>query len=300
MAVLQTAPTVGLDACGTCGVTSASRLPTDTALDDYYGSYYASAPSTHNGNKVRFASPERLASHIYRGIAERPTEARILDFGGGDGTIAVALGRRLKQDGVDDIHVDVVDCVDHVTSSDKDDIPVGFLGDASLAASGSYQMVLASASLEHVPEPANDLRHLLRCVAPGGVFYARTPFVVPILRIMHALHIPMEFGYPGHLHDMGDKFWNRILDVLELRQEFQVLKSRPSLTQYTFRENPAWALIAGALKGPRHVLGAAWPYVGGWEVFLKRTQPSAMSSTPKTTQRKNASGATGPRSRVAA
>ena len=45
-----------------------------------------------------------------------------------------------------------------------------------------FDLVLASAVLEHLPEPAEITRKLLGALAPGGFFYARTPYMAAFPR----------------------------------------------------------------------------------------------------------------------
>ena len=43
--------------------------------------------------------------------------------------------------------------------------------------------------------------------------YARTPFVLPLARIVPSIDIT----YPGHVHDMGSVFWGRFIETFGMK-----------------------------------------------------------------------------------
>lgn len=65
-----------------------------------------------------------------------------------------------------------------------------------------FDLVVAGAVVEHLPDPKDALTTLFSLVADGGYFYARTPYMYPFLKHLKG----MPLGYPGHLHDMGPQF----------------------------------------------------------------------------------------------
>jgi hypothetical protein len=112
---------------------------------------------------------------------------------------------------------------------------------------------------------------LLSGLRPGGIFYARTPSLAPILRIFQFLRLPYDFTFPAHVHDLGQKFWESILDCLPLdRCAFQVLLSRPSIVETSFRSNPLRTAISYLLKSPWYILHRHYRLIGGWEVVIHR------------------------------
>src|SRR5262249_28761807 len=104
--VLQKDPDVDLQRCGRCGALSASRMPTAAALDAYYGNYYGAAA---DADHVTIDRPERLGAHVAAAASAAGVEPRILDFGGGDGTIGKLVARALIDRGATRAQLTVVD-----------------------------------------------------------------------------------------------------------------------------------------------------------------------------------------------
>ncbi len=120
------------------------------------------------------------------------------------------------------------------------------------------------------------LEELFGLLEPGGHFYARTPWAVPLKRLYGGY--PLQ--YPMHLHDLGPAFWNRIGS----RHDVEIVVSRPSLVAsgFSLRELPR-TLTAYMLKAPAHLEGflrrsprdPLWRLAGGWEVVLRQPPPGA-------------------------
>lgn len=230
---VQDDPAIDMLECSECGVASASMMPLPATLDRYYATYY-------DGRSERFTfdGAGRFAEHLTGSMAHLAHGARILDFGGGDGSLAAAIGARLG-----DASLEVVD-----------------VGRTLDGIAGRFDLVIASAVLEHIPEPAVTIRRLFGLLAPGGYFYARTPYVLPFARVLPRLDIT----FPAHVHDMGRPFWDRVPPLLGF--DGQVVASRPSLVETTVRTDPLRTVAAHVLKAPGiRRLG----FVGGWEVVLR-------------------------------
>jgi SAM-dependent methyltransferase len=262
--VIQRAPDIELLACDACGIRTVSRLPTDDALDAYYASYYApdAAERTTFDETPRFG--RHLAALARRAGLAVDAPLRVLDLGGGDGSIALAL---LDALGVTEAEVVVVDSVPLACPA-----RAGWsIAQAETLdeAEGVFSIVLASAILEHLPLPGDALDACLDRVAPGGLFYARTPWIEPLRRVLPGL----DFCFPGHLHDMGAAFWDR--GAANRSDRVRVLASRPSIVENSLQAHPLRALAAWTLKLPAHVevrlrgKGSGrvrWGFTGGWEV----------------------------------
>lgn len=269
---LQSTPEVTLLRCPRCGIDSASRMPTEAALEAYYGKYYDAADA--NADAVTFAGNDRFAAHLERLLpASLPARVRVLDFGSGDGAITFALAARLVASG-HEVHIALVDYAAPTTVPSGTSTKVTYEGVATLDAlpdAEPFDFVIASAILEHVPNVGQVARALFDRVAPGGTFYARTPYWAPFARLSKRV----DLTFPGHVHDMGPEFWGRVHETFAL--DADLVASRPSIVETTLRSSPLRTLVAHLLKAPAHAElalrrpGASprWRFVGGWEAVLR-------------------------------
>lgn len=267
---LQSDPDVDVLSCETCGGYSASRMPTAEALRDYYRGYYEGTD-----RRITFDLPQRLALHIFRrAFPTAPPSRRIdlLDFGGGDAEIARLIAERLLGAGALSVRILLVDYNAEVRPSDSARISLERVETLEGVEKDAFDLVVASAILEHIPRPRRDLASLLDALRPGGVFYARTPSVVPLLKLCDRLGVHWDFTFPGHLHDLGQNFWSTILAHLSVRDTIEVLDARPSFVETTLRCHPLRTVAARLLKVPWHLFGSSWGFVGGWEVFFRRRE----------------------------
>ncbi len=263
---VQRAPLVELLACARCRAHSVSRMPTSEALDDYYSTYY----ETGREAAVTTDDPARLARRIASYCAST-NRLRILDFGGGDGSVAVEIATAIvgNQGSADIIVVDYEQDRDVATPSST---VVTWQPSLEQVADRRFDLVLASAVLEHLPGPTPVLIDLLSRLTPGGIFYARTPYVAPLMRIAHRVHSSFDFTFPAHLHDLGQPFWDSLLDWLPTESlDFPVTQvgSRPSPLETSLASNPTRTIVAAVLKAPWHVLGSRYTLVGGWEAVYQ-------------------------------
>ena len=138
-----------------------------------------------------------------------------------------------------------------------------------------YRIVIASAVLEHLPEANHYLTKLLGAVESLGVFYARTPYEVPLAKL------PLNFktSWPIHVHDMGPDFWEYV--IKNRSSDFDVVLSNTSTLESNFKDKALRTSLAFLLKLPSYVetalfkklipyRGVIWKYIGGWEVVLRR------------------------------
>lgn len=268
--VLQREPLVELLQCVACGASSASRFPTDDWLKGWYAHYYGDRTTG-----VTFTGFERFAAHIEPHV-QVPLSApfRILDFGSGDGALAIAIARRWLHRVGGSVEIVLVDYHPAAVSDDPriQITPCQSLDDVHVLAS----LVLASAILEHVPDPDGTLRKLTERLAPGGLFYARTPWVESFVRWLPGF----DAGYPGHLYDLGPVWWNAVSSRLQLPVVAE--QSQPSIVETSLSQAPARTLAAWILKAPGHLEAVfranspgdrVWGWVGGWEVFWRQRDP---------------------------
>lgn len=241
-------------------------MPLPEVLNQYYSEYYKPG----DGPKVTMGSVSRFATHIRRAlpslVATGSGELTILDVGGGDGSIAVAVARLIGGPA----RITVVDPSAETVPGDG---TVSVEHQKSLEeAGGLYDLVIASAVIEHVPAAREFITGLLARIRPGGFFYARTPYVAPFLRLLPGF----DFTFPGHIHDLGPAFWAAVPGVFDPR--LRIRHFRTSLVETSWREDPARTTVAHLLKLPSRLETSLrhrptrflWPYVGGWEVVFER------------------------------
>jgi len=244
-------------------------MPRPRYLAAYYQTYF-----DHADGRVTFGRIAHLARHILRRI--RPVRpggvVRILDFGGGDGSLALAIAEQLSaRDSNTRVEVLVVDyhprnpfTAGRISLSHASDLA---------QVEGQFHIVLASAVLEHIPALHPVLHRLLKVVSPEGYFYARTPWVVPLARLVPGV----DLAYPGHVHDLGADFWIRAADTFAFEGSY--LLSGPSPVATRLLTHPLRTLVAYAAKLPAQLENLAhspertsrvWRLTVGWEVLLQR------------------------------
>lgn len=263
-------PDVDMLRCPNCRACSASHMPRPELLESFYARYY-----DHFDREVTFSDAARFARHVVDGLPRDAFEGsmRILDYGGGDGSLSREVaGRLLALGRTTSVEVVVVDFVLREPAvaagmTIRYQSPTQPLGQR-------YDLVLASAILEHVPEAHLLLESLYEAIARGGYFYARTPYAIPLTRLFPRL----DLTYPAHVHDMGSPFWDRLAETFGW--SVRVVASRPSLVAGRLSEDPLRTLAAWVLKLPAHLESVVspisrrkrlWHLVGGWEVLLQRT-----------------------------
>jgi len=193
---------------------------------------------------------------------------RIVDFGGGDGGVSLELIRAL---GCKSSYLAVVDFNTILHPAPPPGVKIEhFQTLAQIRESPPSDVVVASAVLEHVKPLRDTLMALFQAVAPGGTFYARTPYVVPLHRALHFAGVKFDTNFPAHLYDLGPEFWQRSISTLGLGSEYSIIASRPSLVESEWRTSPLTKLAATLLKFPWKLVGNLYPWVGGWEVFIRR------------------------------
>jgi SAM-dependent methyltransferase len=248
-------------------------MPKPEVLADFYRRYYDS-----RDEKTTYDDVRRLGRHIDGCLrrnfhSDRP---RILDFGGGDGALAVEIAQCLLRRNaglsveicIVDFHQPQIAPHPNITIESCDSLE---------KLSGRFDLVMASAVLEHIPEVNPVIRKLISLMRGGGWFYARTPYVAPFA----FLPFKMDFTFPGHVHDLGPKFWDRVLETFSLDGE--ILRSEPSpvetiLSKHFFRTLAAAALkfparLEGCLRSSRFHRRHTWKLVGGWEILLRLKNP---------------------------
>lgn len=267
---LQRAPRVDLLECK-CGCRSASRMPKPDVLAAYYSSYY----SHGNDTGYTFDESSRFGAHLLRQLKLGSVSCpRILDFGGG---IAAALSRSLADELIAQgaQRVEIV-LVDYNADCQRDWGQITVECCRSLdEVKDQFDIVIASGIVEHIPYPHDTLLQLLGSLRSAGRAYFRTPAMSSTVRLAERLGIRLDFTYPAHVHDLGQAFWENVLQSLGACREYHLLTSRPSIVETTFRLHPLPTVISHVFKLPWYLLRGAYTLVGGWEAVIARNESVA-------------------------
>src|SRR5579872_4480037 len=222
--VLQENPEVLLLRCTNCNAASAARMPTDEALAEYYRGYWTMPKHKGSDEKITFHDSSLFGNHLasvflncHHGSAD---DISILDFGGGDGTVAHSVAERLVNNGVRRVEILLIDYNEKAMS--PRDSRIAITRRSSLEGVNlHFSLVIASGVVEHLPRPQEILPRLLHVMANGAVFYARTPYVLPLMRMCRPIGIKWDFTYPAHVHDLGQDFWEAYFRSEEHTSELQ-------------------------------------------------------------------------------
>ena len=253
--------------CTQCDAVSVEQVPSDAYLKRLYD------PKTYASSLVSSQRlSERCAQHILLNVPEPTGDCfRILDYGGNDGSLSRALAKQLAASGyAGRVEATIVDLFPRDDESGLRFItPEQFVADDT-----RYDLLLASAVLEHLARPYDALKTIMQAAKPGAMFYARTPYDLPLAK----LHSGLGMKWPRHFHDMGPGYWNHAEQWL---QGFDAMhRSQPSVVETDWSQSWARTLAAKVLKFPCHVETRSlmrlfgyrvplWRLVGGWEVFIQ-------------------------------
>ena len=240
-------------------------MPREEVLAEYYGHYYADLQGT-----ATFDGSDRFSRHLFHVLGVTPTSTmRILDFGGGiDATLSRSLARQFVQRGTSRVEVALVDLNASCPRDWGGGITVDCYQNLSDCAEG-FDVVIASAIVEHIPYPCEIILGLLNSLRPGGRAYFRTPVMSSIVQLAARLGVKIDFTYPAHVHDMGQPFWENLLATLDV-PGFKLIRSRPSIVETEFAAHPSRTVVAHLMKLPWVALRQHYSMVGGWEAVFAR------------------------------
>jgi 2-polyprenyl-3-methyl-5-hydroxy-6-metoxy-1,4-benzoquinol methylase len=247
-------------------------MPDNTTLKHYYGSYYTGEVHEQATVEMKMGLPRRFALNIlkeYSPEAGRDT-VNIMDFGGGDGILAKEIASLLLKKGLKKALITVVDMSKTKCISEDKRVKIVSYETIEKIKKEKFDIVIASAVLEHIPNPLNEFSMLLEALKPSGFFYARTPYIVPVMKLCALFNIHVDFGYPGHLHDLGQRFWENSLNVIGKETRYKITASKPSVVGSVFAVHPVQTILAYILKFPWYILRKNYGIVGGWEIFIIR------------------------------
>lgn len=265
---IQSNPIVEFLYCQNCKGYSASKMRTSDYLNSYYSNYYQ-----NSNKKITFPGKvERFVKHIYKYIVFNKSQSiiKIMDFGGGDGSVGIHLGKIILKENPAVKKIQVV-LVDYQKQIEFDDFSIEFKSKKSLdEVDCCFDIVIASAILEHIPELDVVLKKIFPLVKKGGCLYSRVPYIMPFKKIFK--NIPLL--YPMHIHDLGPSFWNRVINRYKL--DAKMIVSRPPLAETEFKERFLYTLFGQLFKFPAFLerklrsnpKDFIWNYVAGWETII--------------------------------
>lgn len=266
---LQQEPDVFLLRCNNCFASFASRMPKEEALDEYYSKYYSSDIE----EKVTTGNSNRISKHIldkFKSYYKEKDSISVLDFGGGDGSISIGIANELYSSGL--IRTAEINVVEYAYYQRIVEpwIEINYDYPLTNLKNKKFDIIIASAVLEHLPKPVNEILLLLDMLMEDGLLYCRTPYVLPLMKLLIKFGKSVDFTYPGHLHDLEPDFYNHLLDWLPVKGKIQLIRSRPSVVESSFKEYFVRTLVSYAFKSLWYITRGRFQLVGGWEVIFKR------------------------------
>lgn len=257
---IQVNPDIDFRSCNGCHIGYASRQPHLSFFTKYYQNYYAGKKQNVNADSNRFAK-RIVASHSPSGTVS------IIDFGGGDGSVAIAMAELLLKQNTKQVNITVVDPNFQQPDCPNSSISISNLKELSQI-TGQFDYVIASAVLEHLKNPKTYLKELLGVLKTGGMFYARTPYLFPMANTLSKMGVSVNTQFPGHLFDMGKVFWELIPTENWFNGSYEIVKSKPSIVEKSFKKNPVNNIIGNMIKAPYKLAPDKYKTVAGWEVYI--------------------------------
>lgn len=223
---------------------------------------------------VTFSKPERFAKRLLSLLPAAVLdlkEINILDFGGGDGTLAIEFAKLFNPKCR--INITVIDFGDLIAQCNLANTSIRKL--QNIPSLEKYDLVIASASIELVADFGMILKSLLNSLGEqNSCLYVRSNYILPIKRVLPIV----DFTFPAHLHDISPDFWRRFSEIE--REKYSIFKSETPISELDFRTFPLRWFSSTLLKLPSRIerkffsksTKFVWKFVGSWEVvILKNT-----------------------------
>lgn len=267
-------PDVNLMSCSNCKISFASRFPKTEVLTKFYTNYYK-----NEDDAIAHSNPKRFANHLYKTFRKTispQNEINILDFGGGSGDVSVLLAQILIKNRLTKrVNIHIVDIISIKSTLQNENINITFYSSLDkILDDYKYNIVLASAILEHIPQMRDIFDRILCRMQQNAVFYSRGPYMVPLAKFFNSINLNMFLAYPEHLYEnMGFEFYDNLFTKVfpEKKNNFQVIISKPSIVATTYKKGEILETLAAYLfKAPYILFNRKYKLVGGWEVVIQR------------------------------
>lgn len=264
--LIQKNPAVYICECTECKIGYVDRQPIDEFLIDYYRNYYS------DQERKTTISPEKLAKHIYKILQPILLKQKysILDFGGGNGSVSLMLTNiLLKRSTAAQADITLIDLFPQILKYENENIKlISYLSLEKVPENQTFDIIIASAILEHIRNPRETLQKLLTLLKKGGFIYCRTPYILPFFKVLKKAGIYVDIQFPGHLFDMGNLFWKNSLNKLKRSDDYFIRRSQTAIAEDLFRESFFKALVVRIFKFPSRFFRYQYHLVGGWEVLI--------------------------------
>lgn len=259
---LQSNPEVRMVKCGNCKLAYADRLPKETFLNELYD------PKIYESNLTSDTkNTNKLAKKIFNKFNLKKDIISILDYGGGNGNLSHELIKLFLTKNIEakSLVVDVHDSCKHQN--------IKFIHlEKFKNNTEKFDIILASAVLEHLPDFISVTNELLDKVKVNGFFYCRTPWEYEISKVFKFNKIK----WPRHLYDIGGDYWTKFF---EKKEDYKMILNETSSTEIKKKQFIKYVL-AQLLKKISNIETAIfknykfykpkWSFVGGWEVIVKK------------------------------
>jgi SAM-dependent methyltransferase len=266
--LIQKNPKVYFCECTECKIGYAGRQPVEEFLVEYYRNYY------NDQGRSTTINPLQLAIHLYKILSpiSITQKVSILDFGSGDGSVSLSFSNTLLKKGIArQVDITLIDFFPHILEYENENINmIQYSSLEKVPENNTFDIIIASAILEHTKTPNETLKKLIVLLKKGGLIYSRTPYIMPFFKLFKKTGISVDIQYPGHLFDMGNLFWKNSLNKLNCDNEFFLRQSQTSLAEDSFKDSFLKALVTRILKFPSRFLKYQYHLVGGWEVLIER------------------------------
>lgn len=274
ISVFKEKPNINIIQCSSCHAVTYDKVLGEESIDELYSDesqYYDD--SNENDQGVTFYGSERFAKHLYSLIKSRTDltgNLSILDFGGGSGALAYAVGEYIsKIHGNSSIHITVCDYTDSLIESKADNIELAHQFPLQ-EIEQEFDIIIASGVMEHIPDSGEYYRLLFAKMKENGCIYFRTPYIYPLYRAFKKIGIEYDTLYPGHIWDLGGKWWDDLPQKVSYpEKDIVMIASRPSVVEKSFSSHFFVALASYIMKAPWFVCHR-WSYVGGWEAVYQK------------------------------
>ncbi len=274
---IQSLGDVFMKECQLCKLKYVSHIPSPDYLEEYYGSEFTEFFEAFNpgsGTLVTFGNKTRFAKHVSKRLASwipDKSNINILDFGGGDGSLAYAFADRINLNKNTLISITCCDYVSDLVQSSNPNIVLSHTRDLK-DINATFDVIFASASLEHTPNPGEILEKFTSILAPSGLIYLRTNYISPFISISKRI----DFSFPAHLEEFNPRSLNYYLGNKVAGLE--ILELRPAIVELSFWSHPVFHLASRVFKFPGvlenilfgKVSKLKWPLVGAFEAVISK------------------------------